>query len=102
MESEFDIHRIITSGIQNELDLQRALIASRLLRIMAKENSKLRMVRTKLRDLIIAYEYKNWSRNSNITQKQIEESDLAESMAEKEIPLIRQSLIKNFNISPNI
>lgn len=62
---------------------------------MAKENPKLKKVREKLRDMIFVYEDKNWSRNSNITQKQIEESDQAELKAEKERPLIRQYLVEN-------
>ncbi|WP_411028798.1 hypothetical protein [Spongiimicrobium sp. 3-5] len=93
METEFDVNTIIASGIQNELDLERASIARRLLRLMVKENSKLEPIRKKLGDVIRAYEDKNWSRNPNISQKQIEESDLAVLRAEKEKPLIRQSLL---------
>lgn len=95
METEFDINKIIASGIQNELDLERASIALRLLRLMVKENSKLEPIRKKLSDIIWAYEEKNWSRNPNISQKQIEESDQAELRAEKERPLIRQYLVEN-------
>nr|WP_299072973.1 hypothetical protein [uncultured Allomuricauda sp.] len=96
METVFDLNKaLLPGGIRNELDLERAFIADRLLRVMAKENPKLKIVREKLRDMIFVYEDKNWSRNSNITQKQIEESDQAELKAEKERPLIRQYLVEN-------
>lgn len=61
METEFDLHKIITSGIQKELDFPRALIASRLLRIMMEENPKLQKTRTKLRDFIMVYVDEKWS-----------------------------------------
>lgn len=95
METEFDINKILASGIQNELDLERASIARRLLRLMAKENGNLEPIRKKLGEVIRDYEEENWSRNSNISQELIEESDKAELRAEKERPLIRQSLIKS-------
>lgn len=96
METEFDLNKaLLPGGIRNELDLERAFIADRLLRVMAKEKIKLEPIRKKLGEVIRAYEDKNWSRNSNITQKQIEESDQAELRAEKERPLIRQYLVEN-------
>ena len=103
METEFDLDKaLLSGGIRNELDIERASIAHRLLRVMSKKNTELKIVRKRLTDMIVAYEDKNWSRNSNITQEQIEESDRAVLRAEKERPLIRQSLIKAFNTSPNI
>ena len=58
----FDISELIENGeILNELDFERALIADRKLRVLAKENPKLKSVRKKLRDLIEAYENKNWN-----------------------------------------
>ncbi|MEM9650030.1 MAG: hypothetical protein AAF969_16245 [Bacteroidota bacterium] len=96
METVFDLKEVLRSGkIQNELDLERALIASRLLRIMAEETPKLPMVRKELRKLIKEYEEANWSRNSKVTQKQIEDNEQAELRAEKERPLIRQYLTEN-------
>jgi hypothetical protein len=67
--------------ILNELDLERAMIAERKLRVLAKENPKFKSARKKLRDLIEQYESKNWSADSNITDKKIQESDVAELIA---------------------
>ncbi|TXN38286.1 hypothetical protein FVB32_08325 [Flagellimonas hymeniacidonis] len=96
MGTEFDLNKaLLPGGIRNELHLERASIAHRLLRLMVKENGKLEPIWKKLGEVIRAYEDENWSRNSNITQKQIEESDQAELKAEKERPWIRQYLVKN-------
>ena len=85
MKTQFDIKEILKIGeIQNELDLERALIADRKLRVLSKENPKLNAVRGKLRDLIKAYEDKNWSPGSRIPEKRLKESDMAEAIAEKE------------------
>jgi len=50
--------------IQNELDFEKALIADRKLRVLSKEDSKYKVIRKKLRDLIANYEDKNWSSTS--------------------------------------
>ena len=42
--------------IQNELDFEKALIADRKLRVLSKEDSKYKVIRKKLRDLIADYE----------------------------------------------
>ena len=98
METQFDIEKIIELGkILNELDFERALIADRKLRVLAKENSKLKSVRKKLRDLIQDYESNNWSGKSKIGEKRLRESDSAEIIAEKERLFIerRKELIKS-------
>jgi transcriptional regulator with XRE-family HTH domain len=98
MKTQFDIEKLIDKGkIQDELDFERALIADRKLRVLSKENPKLRTVRKKLRDLIEAYENCNWSSDSKITEKKLRESDLAEQIAEKERLFIynRKKLIKS-------
>lgn len=85
MKTQLSISKLLEAGkIQNELDLERALIADRKLRVLSKEDSKYNVVRKQLRDLIAAYESKNWSATSNVTAKKIEESDLAELVTEKE------------------
>ena len=85
MKTQLDISKLLEFGkIQNELDLERALIADRKLRVLSKEDSKYKAIRKKLRDLIEDYENKNWSTNSRITDKKIQESDLVELIAEKE------------------
>lgn len=106
MKTQFDISQLIESGkIQNELDFERALIADRKLRVLAKENPKFKITRKKLRDLIEQYENKNWSTNSKISDKKLRESDMAELIAEKERQFIqrRKELIrkklKNLNLT---
>ncbi|SMG51780.1 Helix-turn-helix [Marivirga sericea] len=97
MQTQLDISKILEAGkIASELEFERALIADRKLRVLAKEDSKYKAVRKKLRDLIAAYENKNWSSGSRITDKKIKESDLAEVIAEKERQFIlkRKELIR--------
>lgn len=106
MKTQFDISELIKNGeILNELDFERAMIADRKLRVLAKENPKFKSVRKKLRDLIELYENKNWSTDSNISDKKLRESDVAELIAEKERlfiqrrkELIRKKL-KNLNLT---
>ena len=106
MKTQLDILKLLETGkIQNELDFERALIADRILRVLSKEDSKYKVIRKKLRDIIEVYENKNWSSDSKITDKKIRESDLAESIAEKERQFIqnRKELIrkklKSLNLS---
>lgn len=85
MKTQLDISDLLESGkIQNELDLERALIADRKLRVLSKEDSKLKVTRKKLRNLIEDYESLNWSSTSPISDEKLQESDLAERIAEKE------------------
>lgn len=98
MKTQFDIEKFIDKGkIQNELDFERALIAERKIRMLSKENPKLKAVRKKLRDLIEEYEKLNWAANLKISKKKLRESDLAEQVAEKERLFIynRKELIKS-------
>lgn len=98
MKTQFDINRFLEKGkIQNELDFERALIADRKLRVMAKENAELKAVRKKLRDLIEAYESKTWAPDAEISEDKLKESDWAEQTAEKERVFIhnRKKLIKS-------
>lgn len=97
MKTQFDVDSFLEKGkIQNELDFERALIADRKLRLMVKENPKLKTVRKKLRDLIEAYENKTWAPDAEITEDKLKESDWAEQTAEKERLFIhnRKKLIK--------
>lgn len=98
MNTQFDIEKLIKLGeIQNELELERALIADRKLRVLSKENSKFKIIRRKLRDLIENYENRNWSSDSKINEKRLRESDIAEIIAEKERIFVanRKELIKS-------
>lgn len=97
MKTQLDISKLLEEGsIQNELDFERALIADRKLRVLSKEDSNYRDIRKQLRDLIEDYENKNWPSETEITDKNIQESDLAELIVEKEHQFIenRKSLIK--------
>lgn len=85
MKTQFDVSEILKRGkILNELDLERAMIADRKLRVLSKENPAFKSVRKKLRDLIEQYETQNWSANSTASEKQLQESEIAASIAEKE------------------
>jgi len=106
MKTQLDISKLLEFGkIQNELDFERALIADKKLRVLSKEDSKYKVIRKKLRDLIENYENKNWSSSSRITDKKIRESDLAELIAEKERQFIQnrkeliRKKIKNLNLT---
>ncbi len=70
--------------ISNELELERAFIIERKLRLMSSENSKYKEIRKQLRSIIKKYETKNWSNDSIITEEKLKESDYAELLAEKE------------------
>lgn len=85
MKTHFDIEQFIQKGtISNELDLERAMIADRKLRLLAKDNAHFKSLRTLLRDMIEEYETKNWSNTSSITDANIAESDKYEYIAEME------------------
>lgn len=97
MKTQLDISKLLEIGkIQNELEFERALIVDRKLRVLSKEDPKYKVIRKNLRDLIEDYENKNWSNISRITDKKIQESDLAELIAEKERQFIqnRKELIR--------
>jgi transcriptional regulator with XRE-family HTH domain len=90
MNSE-DIRAMIRKGtLSNELELQKAIIADRKLRLLAKEDSSLKKVRSDLRKLNQTYEEANWADESKITDQQIEESDLAEKIAEAERQFVQR------------
>jgi antitoxin component HigA of HigAB toxin-antitoxin module len=85
MKTNFDIEKFIENGsITNELDLERAMIADRKLRLLSKENVHFKNLRKKLRDLIEDYENREWSNLDNITEEKVIESDKSEIIAERE------------------
>lgn len=89
--------KILQKGsISNELELDKALIIERKLRLLAKENPELNESRTQLRAIIKDYEKLNWNLDSNISDKKIQESDVAEIIAEKERKFIaeRKKILK--------
>ncbi len=85
MKTNFDIEKFIENGsITNELDLERAMIADRKLRLLSKDNLHFKNLRTKLRNLIADYESREWSDLEAITDEKIIESDKSELFAERE------------------
>lgn len=96
MEGPRDVNKILKDGmIRSELELERALVAERKLMMMEKEDTAFRTVRKKLRDIIEAYENRNWSATAEISQQKINESDVAGVIAEMERAFImrRKKLI---------
>lgn len=85
MKTHFDIEKIIEKGvITNELDYDRALVADRKLRLLAKENLHFKNLRSKLRDIIEKYEKSEWSDVEKIDDNKVLESDKSERLAELE------------------
>lgn len=85
MKTHFDIEKIVESGsISNELDYERALLADRSLRLLAKENAHFKNLRLKLRNLIEQYEASEWSILEQIDDTKLFESAQAERIAELE------------------
>lgn len=98
MKTHFDIEKLVGTGaITNELDYERALIADRNLRLLAKDNDHFKKLRSRLRDLIQQYENKEWNHVDQISQDKIRESDKAERLAEVERIFIqnRKEAIRN-------
>lgn len=89
--------KIIRKGfISSELELEKALVFDNKLRLMAKENPELIVDQKQLRTIIKDYEKANWSSISIISEQQIDESDLAEIIVERDELFLnkRQDIIK--------
>ena len=85
MKDLVNIREIINiQNLDNEYDLQKALLLDRKLRLMVEEDSSLKPIQTKVFDLIKAYESENWSNSETITDKQVEEAETAELLVEIE------------------
>ena len=85
MKTHFDLEDIVEKGIiTNELDYDRALIADRKLRNLAKENAHFKILRTQLRDIIEKYESAHWNNIDKIDDNKLLKSDKAEHIAELE------------------
>ncbi|GGC01862.1 helix-turn-helix transcriptional regulator [Dyadobacter sediminis] len=88
---ETDILSIIRKGeITSELDLERAVLAERSLRMLSEEQPELKPMRKELRALIIQYESAHWSDESLVTEAQVAESDAAEIQAATEFKFFRR------------
>lgn len=98
MKTHFDIDKIVQNGtITNGLDYERALVADKKLRLLAKESLHFKKLRTQLRDLIVQYENVNWNDPSAIDAEKLAESEKQECLAEQERLFIetRKKIIKS-------
>ena len=82
--------------LTNELEYERATSVYLKLRVFVKEDEFYVPIRKHLHDLIKQYEKDNWEDERAITDDQVKESDLAESIvqAENEFYQRRKELIK--------
>jgi len=82
--------------LKSELEYEKATAIFLKLRVLVKDDKSYEPIRQHLRDLIKNYEQVNWSDEHLITDNQIKESDLAESLiqAENEFYYKRKELIK--------
>jgi len=85
MREQVDLRSILKAGkLTTEFDLERALILDRKLRLLVKDDPELLESRVRLRSIIKQYEKTNWSKESEIDELKIKESDIAELIAEQE------------------
>lgn len=82
---KFSIQNIqkITS-LTSELEYEKASSLFLQLRVLVKSNKFFEPIRNHLRDLIKNYEKDNWSDEDRLSEDQIKESDLAETLVEAE------------------
>jgi transcriptional regulator with XRE-family HTH domain len=91
-----DLNKLLDKDIiGNELDFERASILDRKLRVLVQEYPELADKRKKLDAMLQEYEDRVWI-NAEITEEKIQESDIAEAIAEQEREFIfqRKNLIK--------
>jgi hypothetical protein len=91
MKSHDTIDQILHKGnIENELELETALIADRTLRLLSKDSSHFKTKRKKLREIIEAYENSHWSDVGQIYEHTIKESEVATFVAETKHQFIKK------------
>jgi transcriptional regulator with XRE-family HTH domain len=71
--------------LTNEYELQKAGLLERQLRLMEKDSPSYKKIRNHVRKLIVEYENRTWADTEKITERQLEESDLAEARIYMEI-----------------
>ncbi len=76
--------------LDNEYDLQKAMLLDRKLRLLVEEDASLKPIQVKLFDLIHTYETENWSHSESITDEQVEETENAELLVEIERKFLLQ------------
>jgi transcriptional regulator with XRE-family HTH domain len=85
MKEQADLKSILKKGVLlDELDLERALILERKLRLMVKEQPTLAKDREQLRLIIKAYEKINWGADALVSNEKLKASEEAEVIAEQE------------------
>jgi len=92
------------TSLQSEFELEKATSVFLKLRVLAKEDKLYEPIRRHLSKLIKNYEDKYWTDEDNVSDFQVKESDLAESLiiAEDEFYKKRKQLIKSKLKSANI
>lgn len=98
MKTEFDIEAILKKGrLSNELDYERALMAERKLRLLAKEDAQFTTLRHQLRELLESYERSEWADADSIDDRQLIQSEKAEFIADQERQFLetRKRTIRN-------
>jgi len=88
LENIRDIEQV--EKLENEYDFQKGLLLDKKLRLMVKEQPELRPLRKKLRRLMTEYEERVWSDPEQLTDKQLDDSDKAESIVEAERKFIKK------------
>lgn len=85
MKTESDIEAILKKGrLSNELDYERALVAERKLRVLAKGDAQFKKMRLDLRFIIERYERDEWSDVNAVDDRKLIQSEKAEFIADKE------------------
>ena len=85
MIAPFNLEKLLEKGaIYNELEYERALEASKSLRLMSRDNSKYVLMRKKLINIIESYEKREWSNAESVGDLKIKESDEAEAFILRE------------------
>lgn len=98
MKTEFDIEAILKKGrLSNELDYERALVAERKLRLLAKEDAQFTTLRKQLRELLESYERSEWADADSIDDRQLIQSEKAEFIDDQERQFLetRKRTIRN-------
>ena len=89
--NEIDIKLLIRKGvISSELELERASLAARFLRLQSEDHPELASLEEQLSTLIRDYESMYWSDVKQVTTTQVKESDLAEKLAAKEFKFYKK------------
>lgn len=88
---DINISTIVNISIlTSEIEYEKALSIYKKLRWMVKDDPSLEPKRQHIKELILKYEKINWNNDDNISERQIEESDIAEKLIEKEEEFIYQ------------